>query len=158
MLKNVPLVVRFVLSGVIGNACFMSAYNRAFGLFSSKLDASVIFAVVQFFCIILNHFLNVSLVFGYPDNYLSSLLSNMPVGLSSLALGALTTSWLQKSKFDETLQAWFVNLTRREDDGSGEGSFWTSIAVMAITGIYNYTVLNIVNKPSTSEKEEKKEL
>lgn len=155
MLEQVPNVIRFVMSGVIGNVFFMFAYNRAYAIFSSQLDASVIFSVVQFFCIILNHFLNVSLVFGYPDNYIASLLSNMPVGLSSLAIGAGTTSWLQKSDFDETLNDWFS----MESDESGEaGSFWTSLAVMAITGIYNYVVLNIVNKPSTGKEEGKKEL
>ena len=161
-LEQLPQVVRFVMSGVIGNMFFMFAYNHAYKLFQSQFDAFIIFSVVQFFCIILNHFLNVSLVFGYPDNYWASLLSNMPVGLSSLALGAGTTSYLENSGFDDSMQSWFLNLTSKENSDSNDGdggSFWTSIAVICITGIFNYVVLNIVNKPSSKKKvDEKKEL
>mmetsp|Transcript_38475 Transcript_38475/g.42547 ORF Transcript_38475/g.42547 Transcript_38475/m.42547 type:complete len:164 (+) Transcript_38475:163-654(+) len=153
--EKVPLVIRFVLSGVVGNGCFMIAYNATYRVL--QMDASIVFAIVQFFCIILNHFLNVSLVFGYPENYTKSLLANMPVGLSSLAMGAFLASYLEKSGFDTDVHNFMHTLLKKEEEDIVDeegGSFYTSIAVMLATGIYNFIVLNIINKPADKEKKE----
>lgn len=143
-LDTIPLGLRFLLSGVVGNVCFMVAYNTAIKAFRHVVDVSVIYGIVQFLCIILNHFLNISLVFGWPPNYLKSLLANMPVGLSSLLLGAVMTSWLDRANFDQFLGKM---LFESFDENSG---FFTAIAIMVVTGVYNFVLLNLVNKSSPS--------
>lgn len=156
MLHQIPVLIRFIISGVTGNLIFLVAYNTTLSMVKGY-PASTIFAVVQFFCIILNHWLNVSIVFGWPANYLGSLMANTPVGLSSLALGTFTTGYLEGVEFDLWLaeQVWFLN-----PEEAVVGGLATSIFVMALTGVYNYVALNIVNASSGSKKtsDDKKEL
>ena len=81
----------------------------------------------------------------------------MPVGLSALVLGALTTSTLDQIDFDFKVNS-VLGLV--EDEGQNEeekSGFWGSIVAMAVTGIFSYVALNLVNK-SSSEVEKKKEL
>lgn len=152
-LENVPLPIRFVISGVTGNAIFLIVYNMALSALKSAYDAGVIFSVVQFGCIVLNHFLNVGIVFGWPENYLSSLLSNMPVGLTSLALGAWLAGSLERNQFDFQVKLALGLLQEGEEEAAG--GLLSSIAVMSVTGVYNYVVLNIINKPGEDRKDEK---
>ena len=152
-LHQLPTPLRFLISGVLGNFCFVLSYNWAFRVFRSMTSAARIFAGVQFGCIILNHLLNISIVFGWPDDYWSSLASNMPVGLISLALGSFCTGFLDQREFDRRVQEWLVG---NSNNDSG-GSFYTSIVVMTITGVFNYVALNIVNAKKGKKKDDQKE-
>mmetsp|Transcript_32165 Transcript_32165/g.67054 ORF Transcript_32165/g.67054 Transcript_32165/m.67054 type:complete len:174 (-) Transcript_32165:254-775(-) len=154
LLDDVPLPIRFVISGVTGNAIFLMVYNMALGALKEFYDAGIIFSVVQFGCIILNHFLNVGIVFGWPDNYFASLLSNMPVGLTSLALGAWLAGTLERTNFDFLVKNALGMLEEGEEELAG--GLLSSIAVMAVTGVYNYVVLNAINSKSDDGDEEKK--
>lgn len=156
LLEEIPLPFRFILSGVVGNGIFMFVYNTALKAFQPLASASVIFAVVQFCCIILNHFLNIGIVFGWPVNYVTSLMSNMPVGLSALVLGAATTSLLDQIDFDGRVNA-VLGYIEEEMEGE-KGGFWGSIAVMAVTGVFSYLALNFVNASSGGKPGDKKEL
>eukprot|EP00549_Striatella_unipunctata_P026258 CAMPEP_0118701950 /NCGR_PEP_ID=MMETSP0800-20121206/17578_1 /TAXON_ID=210618 ORGANISM="Striatella unipunctata, Strain CCMP2910" /NCGR_SAMPLE_ID=MMETSP0800 /ASSEMBLY_ACC=CAM_ASM_000638 /LENGTH=99 /DNA_ID=CAMNT_0006603013 /DNA_START=168 /DNA_END=467 /DNA_ORIENTATION=- len=98
-----------------------------------------------------------SIVFGWPDNYVASLTSNLPVGLTSLALGAFTTSTLDTLKFDFHVNSYLGYIVEKIEDAEEEGGFWVSIAVMAITGVFSYVALNLVNKKEDAD-EKKKEL
>ena len=156
VLHQLPVLFRFILSGVTGNLVFLVAYNSTLGVLQGAYPASTVFAVVQFFCIIINHWLNVSLVFGWPDDYLTSLMANTPVGLSSLALGAVTTGYLEGIEFDVWLaeQVWFLN-----PEEAVVGGLATSIVVMTLTGVYCYVALNLVNSSSgKTMTDDKKEL
>lgn len=153
ILNEIPVPFRFVLSGVIGNAIFIAAFNMALNAFQEVTSASVVFAVVQFFCIILNHFLNVGIVFGWPDHYLTSLMTNMPVGITSLMLGAGLTSKLDEWDFDAMVNE-FLQRDAISEDGQ-KGGFWVSIAVMTATGIFNYIALNIVNSTKDEKTDDK---
>jgi len=146
--------MRFVLSGVTGNVFFMTLYNWAYAAFQSVAPASTVFSVVQFVCIIVNHFLNVGIVFGWPEHYLSSLMSNMPVGLASLALGAFTMGQLEAADFDGTVQQ-FLGIVSDSADNATKGGFYSSIIVMIVTGLFNYVALNMVNAPAKGMKKEK---
>ena len=149
ILANIPLPIRFVLSGVTGNVFFMAAYNMAFQRFQSVASASAIFAVVQFACIIVNHLLNVGIVFGWPDNYFASLMSNMPIGLTSLAMGSFGAGYLERINFDDQV---LVFLSQEvNDETEAKGGFYSSLVVMGATGIFNYVALNIVNKAPSNE-------
>ena len=133
----------------------MFVYNTALATFQPLASASVIFAAVQFCCIILNHFLNVGIVFGWPASYITSLMSNMPVGLSALVLGAATTSMLEQVEFDSRVN---TILGYVEDElEEAKGGFWGSIAVMAVTGAFSFFALNFVNAKGPSD-DDKKEL
>ena len=148
-LALIPTPFRFILSGVLGNVFFMGAYNTTYKALhkSWHLSATRVFAIVQFVCIIVNHFLNVGLVFGWPSNYLASLLSNMPVGLLSLALGAWLAGYLEEINFDDWAED---QLDWKTDDPNEEGkSFYSSVAVMLATGVFNYIALNLVNSRSS---------
>ena len=158
-LKVLPTPVRFVLSGVIGNVFFMAAYNATYKALHKLYSATTVFSVVQFVCIVVNHFLNVGLVFGWPTGrYLSSLLSNMPVGLVSLAMGAFLAGYLEQKQFDVVCGEW-VQEQLGWDMSSGNGggdeeddtsTLFSSVAVMLATGVFNYVALNLVNGSSSS--------
>ena len=154
LLEDIPLPIRFVISGVTGNAIFLMVYNMALSALKEFYDAGIIFSVVQFGCIILNHFLNVGIVFGWPDNYLTSLLSNMPVGLTSLALGAWLAGTLERNQFDFQIKFGLGLLAEGEEDLAG--GLLASIAVMSVTGVYNYIVLNLINNPKSGNEEDEK--
>ena len=153
LLEDIPLPVRFVISGVTGNAIFLILYNTALHSFQSIYDAGTIFAVVQFGCIILNHWLNVGIVFGFPTNYLSSLASNMPVGLTSLALGAWLANACAHVQLDQRVREWMIGSTTTVTDNNNDdaGGLASSVVVMAVTGIFNYTVLNLINSNSNND-------
>mmetsp|Transcript_7865 Transcript_7865/g.17128 ORF Transcript_7865/g.17128 Transcript_7865/m.17128 type:complete len:185 (+) Transcript_7865:83-637(+) len=159
-LAHIPMALRFVLSGVTGNVFFMAFYNYSYAAFQSVASASRIFAVVQFLCIVVNHFLNVGIVFGWPDNYLASLSSNMPVGLASLALGAFTMDRLEQADFDGRINSWSGEKSAdvQDEEEEKKGGFYASIVVMIVTGVFNYVALNIVNAPSKDKKAKEKEL
>mmetsp|Transcript_39040 Transcript_39040/g.79610 ORF Transcript_39040/g.79610 Transcript_39040/m.79610 type:complete len:173 (-) Transcript_39040:187-705(-) len=156
-LRLLPMPVRFVLSGVSGNVFFMAFYNWAYASFQTIASASRIFSVVQFMCIVVNHALNMGIVFGWPENYVSSLMSNMPVGLVSLALGAFCMEKLEEASFDEKVNDWLGDAKSDNDDQ--KGGFYASLVVMLVTGIFNYVALNIVNSSPVGKKQDgKKEL
>lgn len=158
VLNDIPLPVRFAISGIVGNGIFMLVYNLSLQSFQQFAGAGTIFAIVQFGCIILNHFLNVGIVFGWPKDYLTSLLSNMPVGLSALVLGALTTSTLDLIDFDYKVNSVFGLIEEETQNEEEKSGFWGSIVAMAVTGIFSYVALNVVNKSSSSDVGKKKEL
>lgn len=159
VLESIPLPIRFVISGVTGNAVFLMVYNAALASFRhAGFSASTIFSVVQFGCIILNHWLNVGIVFGWPSKYFNSLMSNMPVGLTSLVLGAWLADRLEAIRFDYELKIWMgVMEAEAETDVEAAGTLFASLVVMAVTGVYNYVVLNIVNKAPAAEESSKEE-
>eukprot|EP00957_Ditylum_brightwellii_P066110 5014933-Ditylum_brightwellii.AAC.1 len=152
--------IRFALSGLVGTIFFMGFYNWAYATFQSVASASQVFAVVQFLCIIVNHFLNVGIIFGWPSNYIGSLMSNMPVGLISLGLGAFSMDQMEKADFDGKMGdlLGFGGSSIANDGGEEKGGIFSSIAVVAITGVFNYVALNIVNAPPPESKEPEKEL
>uniref|UniRef100_A0A7S2DWY2 Uncharacterized protein n=1 Tax=Helicotheca tamesis TaxID=374047 RepID=A0A7S2DWY2_9STRA len=160
-LAQLPVPIRFMVSGLVGTIFFMGFYNRAYAAFQSVASASQVFAVVQFLCIIVNHFLNVGIIFGWPESYMKSLMSNMPVGIVSLGLGAFSMGQMEKMDFDAKMEelVGFAGSSPGDDGEEEKGGLFSSIAVVIITGVFNYVVLNIINAPSpTPSKEPKKEL
>jgi len=81
------------------------------------------------------------------------------VGVSALVLGAVLVNYLDAIEFDtmvETMLGVDNNGGEQVEDSDKKG-FYASLVVMAVTGLYSYVLLNIVNKPSTKEEEQKKE-
>lgn len=159
-LLNVPMQVRFGLSGTISNFLFMVGYNSAVPRLDHLMAASTIYSIVYFLFIPITHALNNVIVFGWPKEYLKSLISNFPIGLSALLIGAAGTAYLDRIRFevfaDEWVRSHITNNPRVEtDDVVDLGEFYSSLVVMTVTGIWSYVISVMVNTPSSSEPHKK---
>jgi hypothetical protein len=139
------------------------------------LSPSAIYSILYLIFIPISHAMACIFVFGWPERYLPSLLSNCPIGLCAMILGATLTAYLNSIQFNEMvveyLEEWaeyirnnftFHEMPRRGEDqpngnGNGdEGQFYTSLAVLFVTNLWTYLSSLYVN--STPQKSEKKEL
>jgi hypothetical protein len=160
-LNKVPLQFRFGFNGILSNVCFMIAYNYAVAQFSHQYASSTIYSVVYFVFIPLGHALVSLLVFGWPERYIASLMSNFPIGLTALGLGGALTAYLDRIEFNENIAGWIRDYSTfstmparsRVDD---QGEFYSSLVVLFVTGVWTYVLSVYINSPP--EKSEKKEL
>jgi hypothetical protein len=100
VLLKIPIQVRFGFHGFISNALFMMANDYAVTQFQD-VNASTIFSVVYLIFIPVTHAILSLLVFGWPDRYVPSLMSNFPIGITAIGLGASLTAYLDRIDFDE---------------------------------------------------------
>jgi len=91
LLNKIPLQFRFGFNGVLSNLLFMLVYNYAVEYFDKIYTPSTIYSVVYLFFIPLSHLMVSLLVFGWPERYLKSLMSNFPIGLTAIAMGSALT-------------------------------------------------------------------
>ena len=84
----------------------MMAYNTAVSKFQD-VNASTIYSVVYLIFIPVTHAILSLLVFGWPDRYVPSLMSNFPIGITAIALGASLTAYLDRIDFDEQVVEFF---------------------------------------------------
>jgi len=160
-LHKIPMHVRFGLNGFISNVGFMVAYNMAVVHFQEKAESSTIYSIVYLIFIPVSHALISLLVFGWPDRYVPSLMSNAPIGLTAIALGAMLTAYLDRIGFnklvvDRIAEGWTslgYESTPTPDEEAGE--FYSSLVVLIVTGVWTFVLSVIVNSPS--ESSEKKE-
>jgi len=102
------------------------------------------------------------LVFGWPDRYLPSLTSNIPIGLTSIALGSYLTAWLDHMKFNEYMEN-IINALglfedskdNSKDDSKGSDEFYSSLFVLVLTSFWSFLLSVFVNAPA--EASDKKE-
>ncbi|KAG7362219.1 hypothetical protein IV203_025885 [Nitzschia inconspicua] len=182
ILNNVPIHIRFGLNGFLTNVLFMIAYNFAVVRFEHMASSSTIYAAVYLIFIPVTHACISLLVFGWPERYLRSLMSNAPVGLTAIVLGAALTAYLDEIEFnrwvaDAVVEYWKLLGYKIEslppmdqgpvDQGNGSngnnnsgggksGEFYSSIFVLIVTGIWTFVLSVFVNAPQ--ESLEKKEL
>jgi hypothetical protein len=153
--------IRFGLNGFLSNVGFMIAYNSAVVQFESMAPPSTIYSVVYLIFIPIGHALISLLVFGWPDRYFPSLMSNAPIGLTAIALGAMLTSYLDRIEFNKVAvdliaESW-VSLGYAAEPKAEEakGEFYSSLVVLVITGVWTFVLSVVINSPSeTSEKKE----
>jgi hypothetical protein len=138
----------------------MVAYNKAVVDLMPAYAPSTIYSALYLVFIPLSHAMLSLFVFGWPDKYLSSLLSNFPIGLSALAIGGLLTAYLDRVNFNETIEELIVNHwtfthmpPRRlegesEETTSSRDEFYSSIVVLSITSIWTYLLSLYVNLPA----------
>lgn len=153
--------IRFGLNGFISNVGFMVAYNSAVMQFEGLAPPSTIYSVVYLIFIPVSHALISLLVFGWPDRYFPSLMSNAPIGLTAIALGAFLTAYLDRIAFNKLMvdviaQGWshlgYETDPKPEDE---KGEFYSSLVVLLITGVWTFVLSVAINSPSeTSEKKE----
>ncbi len=153
--------IRFGLNGFLSNVGFMVAYNMSVVQFEGMAPPSTIYSVVYLIFIPIGHALISLLVFGWPERYFPSLMSNAPIGLTAIALGAMLTAYLDKTGFNKLVvdflaQGWSsmgYEVDPKPDDEKGE--FYSSLLVLLITGVWTFVLSVVINSPSeTSEKKE----
>ena len=154
----IPMQVRFGLAGTLSNVLFMVGYNLAIHHLDKYIAASTIYALVYFFFIPVSHALCSLLVFGWPKEYFRSLLSNLPIGLSAIVIGAACTAYLDRIRFeslaDDFVRLRLTNKPHVETDDIEElGEFYSSLVVMAITGVWTYVISVMVNSASSESHE-----
>lgn len=144
----------------------MVVYNRAVSNIHT-MSPSTIYSIWYFFFIPLSHAMVSLLVFGWPERYVPSLMSNFPIGLTAMAIGAALTAYLDKIDFNEWIEEYVRNnlrfshmpprSARSEQEGEQEpGEFYTSLAVLVVTSIWTYVLSVYINSPPA--KSDKKEL
>ena len=156
------------------------AYNKAVVTFEQSASSSTIYAIVYLTFIPISHAIISLLVFGWPEHYVRSLMSNAPVGLTAIVLGAALTAYLDEIEFN----TWVADAATQyramlgytipsagtadgkplstetpslQDKASrGGGEFYSSLFVLIVTGIWTFVLSVMVNAPA--ESSEKKEL
>jgi hypothetical protein len=151
------------------------AYNAAVVKFK-QVSSQTIYATVYLIFIPISHIMISLLVFGWPERYIRSLMSNAPVGLTAIVLGAALTAYLNEIKFnvwvaDAVME--YQNLlgntidsgatgdgkpttTRTLEESHDGGEFYSSLFVLIVTSIWTFVLSVMVNAPA--ESLEKKEL
>ena len=156
--------MRFGAQGVIGNVLFLVLYNGAVGYLEDVYAASTIYSLVFFWYIPVGHAISSMLVFGWPSPYLPSLLKNYPIGLTTMALGAFTTAYLDDVQFNEScedfIRAHLQFMAPMSTDEDDKGEFYSSLLVSILTGVWSYALSVWVNSSSqkNTASDEKKEL
>lgn len=186
ILNRIPFHMRFGLNGFLSNLLFMIAYNAAVVKFEHTASSSTIYAIVYLIFIPISHVLISLLVFGWPERYVRSLMSNAPVGLTAIILGAGLTAYLDDIEFNSWVADAMVEYEIKlglilgagstangeatlmpapggpmqralhAEETRGGGEFYSSLFVLIITSIWTFVLSVMVNAPA--ESLEKKEL
>lgn len=166
-INNIPIEIRFLINGVISNVAFLAGYNVAVSKLEHLYTASQIYSIFYLLYIPFGHLISISLVFGWPDKYLTSLLSNFPIGLTAMAVGTVLTSHLESIEFNASMKQSVlgikaaIGIAGDEDKivEEEEGEFFSSLVVLIVTSLWSYYLSVYVNTPSSkSEDKDKKEL
>ena len=138
----------------------MTGYNFSALTFEPLgYPASTIYAIFYMCYIPVGHALQCLFVFGWPKDYVSSLMSNAPIGLSAMAIGTMLTGFLSKVEFNERAEEWISSTLSTDPNHKAEegGEFYSSLMVMVATGVWCYVLSLYVNavKPEEKQKAEK---
>ena len=147
-LHNFSQLVRFLAIGVVSQALFMTGYNLSVLTFEPLGYAtSTIYAVFYFFYIPVGHLLQCFFVIGWPVEYIPSLMSNAPIGLTAMAIGTVLTGFLSNVRFNTAAEDWISSTfgTEPHDHLEEEGEFYSSLVVMIATGVWCYVLSLHVN-------------
>jgi hypothetical protein len=155
ILGKVPLQFRFGFNGLLSNILLVVVYNWAVENFST-IAPSTVYSVVYLIFIPLGHAMASLLVFGWPERYFPSLVSNFPIGLTGLALGGILTAYMDQVHFNERVTSYIRdNYTFSRMPAQDEGEFYSSLAVLVATSIWTYVLSVYINSlPTKSEKKE----
>jgi len=162
-LHTIPQQMRFGAVGVISNILFLTGYSFSLDTFEPMgFPPSSIYSIYYMMYIPMGHMLTCLFVFGWPTHYLSSLMSNVPIGITSMMLGATTTGWLDKIDFDasvfEFLQMHAQGLVGKQElvKEDIQGTY-SSIVVMVLTGLWTFILTSMVMAPPKKKDDLKKE-
>lgn len=160
-LEGIPQSTRFLAVGVAGQVIFMAGLNFSMLTFEPLgYPASTIYAAFYLCYIPVGHLLQSLFVFGWPADYLPSLMANVPIGLTAMAIGTALTGFLSKIEFNATAEDWISSTfgTETHDhEQEEEGEFYSSLVVMVATSVWTYLLSVYINsaKPEDKHKVEK---
>ena len=158
--------VRFLLYGAISNALFLLMYNVAVAYLGYLYVPSTIYAIAYVVFLPIQHAMASCMVFGWPQRYFPSLTSNVPIGLTAMALGSYLTAYLDGVDFDESAEDLVRHLRAVSTDAvvpttpssnkeSSNGEFYSSFVVLIVTSFWSFILTVIVNSPTeTSDKKQ----
>lgn len=155
-LHHISQSIRFLVNGVIGQVIFMTGYNFSASTFEPMgYPASTIYAVFYLCYIPVGHALQCLFVFGWPKDYVPSLMSNAPIGLTAMAIGSMLTGFLSKVEFNSRAEDWISSTfgTHPKDDADEGGEFYSSLVVMIATGIWGFCLSLYVNASKPEAKQ-----
>ena len=161
-LHMLPQQIRFLGVGLLSNILFLTGYQTSLQLFEPMgYVPSTIYAVFYMCYIPVGHLLTCLFVFGWPTPYLPSLLSNVPIGLTSMTLGTAATGYLDANGFDARvyffLQDYLPFMVSKEElvKEDVQGTY-SGIAVMILTGVWTFVLTSMVMAPPKKKKVESK--
>lgn len=159
-MDGIPQSTRFLAAGVASNVVFLTGYNFAISIFEHLgHPASTIYAVYYLCYIPVGHALMSLFVFGWPAEYLPSLMANAPIGITAMGIGTVVTGYLSGIQFDGMVEDWKASMFGREPPPpEEEGEFYAGLVVMVITGVWSYVLSIYVNSAKPEAKDDKKEL
>lgn len=156
ILNKISITTRFAFNGLLSNVLFMLCYNWCIENIPS-IAPPTMYSIVYLIFIPIGHALVSLLVFGWPEKYFPSLMSNFPIGLTAIGIGGGLTAWLDSIEFNESVAEYIRSNYNFHSMPSGdEGEFYSSIVVLLVTSIWTYILSIYVNSPP--EVSEKKEL
>eukprot|EP00977_Amphora_coffeiformis_P000854 scaffold184_cov179-Amphora_coffeaeformis.AAC.13 len=156
ILNKISVTTRFAFNGLLSNVLFMLAYNWSIENIS-EIAPPTMYSIVYLIFIPIGHAMVSLFVFGWPEKYFPSLMSNFPIGLTAIGIGGGLTAWLDSVKFNEMVAEYIRNNYRFSSMPSdNEGEFYSSIVVLVVTSLWTYILSIYVNAPP--EMSEKKEL
>mmetsp|Transcript_12374 Transcript_12374/g.15435 ORF Transcript_12374/g.15435 Transcript_12374/m.15435 type:complete len:190 (-) Transcript_12374:3164-3733(-) len=162
-LLQIPQPIRFLAAGALSQLIFLTGYTTSLHHLESQLSASSVYAIISLLYIPVGHAITCLFVFGWPNPYLRSLLSTVPIGLSTMALGTVSTGLFFSIGFDEKMDDFLINNFGALYWGDKEGEAhldgrYSSIVVMIITSIWSYVATMAVMGEAPKNKDEEVEL
>ena len=156
-LHKIPQQIRFPMAGAINTVNFMVWLILGNKFLKGVFPPATIYSIVSIITLPIGHAVTSLVVFGWPKPYFSNLLMNLPIGMSGTVVGTFSTETLIRMEFDAKVRGLLqmlnlVGKSQEEDDGTG----FTNIMVMIVTGIWGYVLSVMVN--SKPQKKGDKEL
>jgi len=119
--------------------------------------ASTIYAIFYTIYIPVGHAMQALCVFGWPDKYIPSLMANAPIGITSMCIGTALTGFLSQIHFNAMAEDWIASILgmNKPTSEEEEGEFYSSLVVMAATGVWCYVLSLYVNSDKKTAAKEK---
>jgi len=158
VLLRIPMQIRFGISGTLSNLIFVLLYNYSVPRLDPYMATSTTYSIVYLLLIPVSHALNNLLVFGWPLQYIKSFLSNFPIGLSAIVIGALGTAYLDRIRFEAIADDFVRRFQQQHSQEAVKeqelGEFYSSLVIMTVTGIWTYVISVMVNVSSEPHQKE----
>jgi len=145
-LGKFPQSTRFIIAGGLINVLFLLMHENAISAFEATYDKVTIYAGVSACFTPLSHLINVLLVFGWPANYVSSLVSMIPVQISNVIIGSFATKTLEQMNFDDKAKVFFerFNITNTFD--------MSSVVILVVTGVWSFALTTFMMSAGPKKK------
>ena len=142
--------MRFGLSGIICNILQTVIYSTAVQKLDGIVEPARIYSFLYMFMMFVGHGMGALLVFGWPDRYWPSFLSNAPIGIVGMLIGTTLTVFLTWIQYDTMI----INLIKTYAPivpVKEQGDLYSSLLVMGVTNMWTFAAANYINKQQPSK-------